>query len=209
MLSLAALQRDLMELYEIRVSCSVDDHVRPLDPRDPDAARREVVLVAERGDELGVAVLLSAEVMRALKGGPGPLSRFDAWCLALEGVSHFVRLSWRAERDEPVSQLELELQADVDKYLVGARHRCFGRATDAAQRSSRALRHALFERQRFVDHASLERGQRYRLAHRMAARYAASLERRYVRHGRYRSMVDELRRFWRSGSEGRHHMTTR
>ncbi len=36
---------------------------------------------------------------------------------ALEGVSHFVYLAWNAGHDKPVSLLELEMQAEVDKYV--------------------------------------------------------------------------------------------
>ena len=38
--------------------------------------------------------------------------------LAVEGVSHFVYLVHRARQERPVSAVELELQAEVDKYLV-------------------------------------------------------------------------------------------
>ena len=41
----------------------------------------------------------------------------DCWT-ALEGVSHFLYLSWNAGHDKPVSLLELEMQAEVDKYVV-------------------------------------------------------------------------------------------
>ncbi len=40
------------------------------------------------------------------------------YCTALEGVSHFVYSTWRLDRDLPVSLLELETQAEVDKYAV-------------------------------------------------------------------------------------------
>lgn len=209
MLSLAGLQSSLTDLYRIDVDLRVDDFVRALHPADPEAHRREVVLVAPHDDGADLAVLLAPEVFEALRGRSSAVSRFDAWCVALEAVSHFTRIAWRAARDEPVSQLDLELQADVDKYLLGVAQRCVGAAPELAHRRSRALRHALYDRARFIDHPGHERGARYRLAHHMAARYAASLERRYVRHGRFGRMVDELRRFWRAGADGRRAMTAR
>src|SRR6202042_170281 len=68
----------------------------------------------------------------ALYRDPGLLSRLEAadpqhaltesnladYCTALEGVSHFVYSIWGLERDLPVSLLELETQAEVDKYAV-------------------------------------------------------------------------------------------
>jgi hypothetical protein len=149
-------------------------------------------------------VLLDPDVLRALRGDAVPgLSRFDAWCLALEGVSHFQLIAYRAANERPVSELELELQAEVDKFVVALIDRVRLRAASEAHRASRQLRRALFERAQFHDPPESVRGQRYRLAHRLAARYAARLERRYVRDARLRALVDELREFYRAGLEGK------
>jgi len=40
----------------------------------------------------------------------------DFWTV-LEGVSHFHYLAWNASFDKPVTLLELEMQAEVDKYV--------------------------------------------------------------------------------------------
>jgi hypothetical protein len=200
MLSLRPLQRALDRIYRTDVREAVDDFVRPMDPCDANAARREGVLVEERADgEAGISVLLDPRVPAVLGGGAEHgLTRFDAWCLALEGVSHFVLLAHRAANDRPVSQLELELQADVDKFAVALIDRVLFRAPGEAHALSGRLRSALFERVRFLDDESSVAGVRYRLAHRWAARYAASLERRYVREGRLSLLVEELRDFYRA-----------
>ncbi len=41
----------------------------------------------------------------------------DYWT-ALEGVSHFHYFAWNAGHDKPVTLLELELQAEIDKYVA-------------------------------------------------------------------------------------------
>ena len=67
----------------------------------------------------------------------------DYWT-ALEGVSHFLYLAWNAGHDKPVSLLELEMQAEVDKYVVSywlMRRQFPGRFPAE-------LRRALFERTR-------------------------------------------------------------
>ena len=43
-------------------------------------------------------------------------TNFADFCLAVEGVSHFIYVALRAADDRGVSQLELELQAEVDKF---------------------------------------------------------------------------------------------
>ena len=200
MLTLRPLQNALNRIYRVDVSDPVDDFVQSMGEDHPHAARREVVLVEEREDgDAGIAVLLDERVSAALRGeNSGGLSRFDAWCLALEGVSHFVLLAHRAANDRPVSQLELELQAEVDKFAVALIDRVLFRAASEAQVLSNRLRTALFERARFLDDPDTISGVRYRLAHRWAARYAASLERRYVREGRLSLLVEELRDFYRA-----------
>ncbi len=211
MLRLGALQHALASLYCIDVGADVEDYVSELRPSDPGGNRGEAVLVREGSDAGGdatveVAVLLSPEVMRSLEGGHSALSRFDGWCLALEGVSHFTLVAWRAAREHPVSQLELELQAEVDKFALGLLQQGTTPGASRLHRRSRALRTALWERGRFLDPPWTEAGQRYRAAHRMAARYAAGLERRHLRDGRLGSMVDELREFYRCPLEDKRAM---
>lgn len=199
--SLRPLQRALGRLYRVDVRDAVDDYLQPLSAGgEAEVSRGEVVLVESRDDgDTGIAVKLDARVGPALRGeAVAGMTRFDAWCLALEGVSHFVLLAHRAANDRPVSQLELELQADVDKFAVALIQRTLFLATDEAVRWSARLRDALFERVRFLDDARTIPGQRYRVAHRWAARYAVSLERRYVREGRLGQLVDELRDFYRA-----------
>ena len=68
---------------------------------------------------------------------------------AAEGVSHFVYVAWNAGHDKPVTLLELELQAEVDKYVLGA----WLLREQIAGRFPRELHRALFERAR-VDPAA-------------------------------------------------------
>ncbi len=203
MLRLSGLQRALAEVYRIDLDCDVDDFVHAMDPRDPERARGEVVLVSQTADgEPEVAVLLDPRVSDALTGAPandGTLPRFTAWCMALEGVSHFTLLAYRAAGNRPVSELELELQADVDKYVLGVLQRCVHRSPGEATRHAHTLRLALFDAVTFHDGPETLRGERYRTAHKLAARYASSLERRYVRTARLHALLEELRDFYRAG----------
>ena len=91
----------------------------------PDAgARQEQVLV--RGDSAAVdlAVCLNEQVLERLRDQNPMASLHDgnleAFWTALEGVSHFVYLVWNASRSRQVTQLELELQAEVDKFVTTA-----------------------------------------------------------------------------------------
>lgn len=169
-------------------------------------SKREALVVASdgRSADIGLYVqpslLLGAEhfVARAERAVRHWIDEgLDAFCVALEGVSHFLYFTFCGHRQErPVSQLELELQAEVDKYAAGM---LAGNGVGAIRERSRALRERLFHRARFLDAADSVEGERYRIAHRAAARYAAALEARYVDEGRLDDLWAELRRFYRMG----------
>jgi len=123
----------------------------------------------------------------------------DVVCQVVEGVSHFVYVVERARRELPTTQLELELQAEVDKFVVLA---LATRRDDGAidLERVRALRERLFERVRFLHPEGTEPGDRYRLANRVAAQFATSLL--HVLQGDARAparMTSVLRRFFEAG----------
>jgi hypothetical protein len=113
--------------------------------------------------------------------------------LVVEGVSHFIYAIRCARAERPVSQLELELQAEVDKYVT-----CL-LTTDPEPDVSAALRRRLFGDA--IYDADLDRDEhaRYRAANDNAQRYAAWLERAFVARRRIPEMLAELRRFYRLG----------
>ena len=94
------------------------------------AASREEILVVEQGEELFVGLFLDDAVLAATDAtdpnDPRPrlIARkaLDKLACALEGVSHFVYLSNRAAANRPVSRLELEVQAEIDKFALLVLH---------------------------------------------------------------------------------------
>src|SRR5262249_14875721 len=73
---------------------------------------REALLIREREGHVEVRIHLP----RGAADGRGRPS-FDELCQIIEGVSHFLYVAERARRELPATQLELELQAEVDKYI--------------------------------------------------------------------------------------------
>ena len=135
----------------------------------------EQLLVAD--DEAGLALGLFLEpAVLARLDAANPLDTLnganlaDYWT-ALEGVSHFVYLAWNAGHDRPVSLLELELQAEVDKYVSTVQ---LLRAQDPT-RFPVELHRVLFERSRVSLELTGERTGLYRRANQYAARFCAHL----------------------------------
>lgn len=118
----------------------------------------------------------------------------DAICQVIEGVSHFVYVAERAARERETTQLELEIQAEVDKYVVLA-----SSLAEFDERRSRSLRERLYERVSFTHEGGSELGERYRVANDCARRFVRRIEREFVTRARYGDMQRELRRFFHLG----------
>jgi hypothetical protein len=123
-----------------------------------------------------------------------PEPYLDRYCQMIEGVSHFVYLAERARRRLPLTQLELELQAEIDKYVVLVLLR-----SPFERSRSRALHERLYERVTYVDAAGTVEGDRYRLANDLAARMVHRLDTSYAARGRFLELRHALMRFYRMG----------
>lgn len=154
---LRRIQERLERIYGLERAPNVTRFVR-----EGDCGSREVVLLRESGDELEIALVLPPESNQIPEGG----ALSDVWLQVAEGVSHFLYLAERARVHLPVTQLELELQAEVDKFVLSLEF-----STDSA----RELLSRMFDRPRFLDAEGTEAGERYRMAHQLAARFVARL----------------------------------
>jgi hypothetical protein len=152
---------------------------------------REELLVLEEEDGLWLGLYLDEPALAgAARGELGPLAQ------VAEGVSHFVYLATRAARGRPVSLLELEVQAEVDKFAV----LLLALWRRDRRRRSRALRRRLYQRVRYLDHLAAEELERYREANRLGAGYARWLEGRYVEEADVEGLLRELRASYRLGA---------
>ncbi len=200
MKTLSRMQRGLETLYRVDTGLAVDDFVIGAEARDslaPTRRPREQLLVCEADGEMALALFIDPDVLANLathdpsrRLGDHNLGDF---LLAVEGVSHFIYASWCAQAERPVTQLELELQAEVDKYVS-----CL-LATETAPRQSAALRQRLFADAAYEPDLDDEERERYVAANDNAHRYAAYLEETFVAPRRIPEMLAELRRFYRQG----------
>jgi hypothetical protein len=206
---LSRLQRGLERLYRVETNLQVDAFlIDDAQRRRVGVARapREQLLVREDAGELGMGLFVDGAALANLERND-PNRRLDDanfadFCLALEGVSHFVYLALCAAGHRRVSALELELQAEVDKFVC-----CVLLQGAAADRH--ALRRRLYRDVRFLDDLDADERDRYRTANADAARYTEGLERRFVREDRVPDMLGELRRFYRMGLEDKRGLINR
>jgi hypothetical protein len=198
--TLARMQRGLETLYRVDTGLAVDDFVIGAEARDaiaPQRRPREQLLVCEADGEMNLALFIDPRALENL-AEHDPSSRLGDhnlgdFLLAVEGVSHFIYASWCAQAERPVTQMELELQAEVDKYVS-----CL-LATEAAPAASHVLRRKLFGDALYEPDLDADERDRYEAANDNANRYAAYLEETFVSPRRIPEMLGELRRFYRQG----------
>jgi len=173
---LDTVQRWLTDIYRLDVQLEASRCVLP-----PERARclqgpsapRSGVLAVEEEDTLWLGVYLD------------PRDRHDAHAL-VEETSHLVCLAWHAKTERPVSRLVLELQGEVDQYVV------------SRLRGRDAMRH--FREFRWADWMDADTLERYVTAHRVARRYCSSLARRFPERSDTPALLRELRAFYRAPS---------
>ena len=197
-MQLKALQGRLESIYEVELDHCIEDFlitdqefVTSVTGSERDI--REQVLVHKEGMDVWLSLYLDSEVYTRFSEYGASESMGDNqakdFCLAAEGVSHFMYLCWNANFEREVTKLELELQAEVDKYLLLLDH--------VAVESRVHLHPWLFECWDFDEGLNKEEQNRYQRANHYASRYCLGLEQRYLRIGKIRDMVRELRRFYR------------
>ena len=153
----------------------------------------ETLLVHEDEAGLSLSLYLEDALLRRLGSGD-PLAalhdgRLDDLCKVIEGLSHFNYVVWRAGRARELSLLELELQAEVDKFVSMMQLAMDN--DDAGLVNS--LHARLFSDVRFHDALDREQEERYRAANEYAARFCRQLKARLIQG----EALNELRRFYR------------
>jgi hypothetical protein len=186
------VQEALERLYRLDRVANVEDFVR-----SAASGEREALFLREGPDgDLEVSVRLPP--LPELGEDP----TLDTLCQIIEGVSHFVYVVERARLGRGATQLELELQAEVDKWVVLAASM---RSFDAL--GSAKLRARLYEEFVFIhdrgNEAERELAERYRVANDAAHGFVRRLERQYVGPARFGELHAELWRFFHIGQEGK------
>jgi hypothetical protein len=197
MMLLQHMQSLIAQLNDVHVTHDVSGYVIS---HGHTAATDEQVYVVDTADGVDIALYIDPVVLSRLQMH-NPIDQLtDAnladFCTALEGVSHFQYLSWCIEHGRSVSLIELELQAEVDKYTTAL--------WLLLKQTCGYFPHGLHAR--MFSHVSFAKGldplalNRYEEANRHAALYCQQLDQRYLRcrQRRVEKWMRELSGFYRS-----------
>jgi hypothetical protein len=204
---LSRLQHELAAVYEAPVSYDVYDFLitdaRLADALAPAASNRERLLVQDDADDCRMSLYIDDEILNHLDRDDPLESLHDGnlaeFLVALEGVSHFQYLSWNAARDHAVTPFELELQAEVDKYVAAAKLIDLQRGAGVP----RELHEALFESVSYRPGLSRDLRDLYAEANRYAAIFCRALRLRHPCHHGDSGYLNALRRFYRLSRDGK------
>ena len=176
---LGQLQSLLSDIYSLEMPYDVYDFLITDSQlaNQLDAGWRRVdekLLIAEEVGATSVSLYLEQGLMGRLQDN-NPAYRLDSgnlrdFWIALEGVSHFTYYVWNAKVEKSVTLLEMELQAEVDKFI--------GTILLLRQQGENPplnLHHRLFELPRFDTRLSDDELTRYQDANHFAAKYCKKL----------------------------------
>lgn len=160
-----------------------------------DTRCRETLLIEADREGLQVGLYVAPSILHTIEAVDPRTTlhrgNIDAACAAIEGVSHLLCFLWKTTRDIPCSLLELELQAEIDKYLLCA-------AWLRRQGESATLLLArLFQDYRLLGDLTPEAAWRYRRASYLAEQFCAVLEHEYQRRHRLGDLRSVARQFYR------------
>ncbi|MEQ1802521.1 MAG: hypothetical protein ABL989_11410 [Gammaproteobacteria bacterium] len=201
---LGSMQGQLGRLYDVEVPHDVRDYLvtdrellAVLTAGNAGRSSEEQLIVVESEGAVDLALFLDHGVLeRLVAADPREnISRdnlADFWTV-LEGVSHFHYLAWNAVFDKPVTLLELEMQAEVDKYVST---RLLLQAQPDATLGAPLLQR-LFDEPTLDPALEPEEIDRYQAASTLAGRYCAGLESRFPAAAFTQELLRELRTFYR------------
>lgn len=196
--ALARLQAELEAIYGVWSPARVENFVVDSEQRRElrkgagvNFAAPEELLVQQEGEDVNIALYLREDLLAELAAGHDWVgTSLGVLATVIEGVSHFVYLTWRAAADGRVSQLELEAQAEVDKFAA-----CLFALWRRGRRDEAPLLwERMFERVSFREGMPRAEHERYRLANTLAGAYCKLLA---SRKDSAETVMRELRRVYR------------
>ncbi|NIW24485.1 MAG: hypothetical protein GWN29_07910 [Gammaproteobacteria bacterium] len=197
----------LSELYALDVAYDVDDFLvtdgRFADALDVDGRRiDEKLLIVEDRGEASIALYVDEQVVERLrKSDPARAlhrDNLEDFWTALEGVSHFLYYVWNAALEKSVTLMEMELQAEVDKFI--------GTALLLRRQGERLpanLHRCLFGAPSFDTRLNAEELVRYQSANRYAGKYCWKLAPRLATAPGPDALREELCYFYRLAQPGK------
>ena len=203
-ISLDYFQERLQDIYEIDVVHRANDFLisdgvlaDSLLGQPKSFPSKEKLLISEHAEGIDLSLYISADVISHINNAhPVELitkGKYSEFCLILEGVSHFLYLVWNAGHNRQVTLFEMELQAEIDKFILLSSFCDDESDMVLASRISGWL----FEKHTYNDMLTDDELGRYEQASYYAGKYCMGLQQQYRLSYSNKNLLNELRRFYR------------
>jgi hypothetical protein len=203
------IDRALKRLYNLESQYRAEDFLlsRPVSSQSKvgNADLRGALYVRGEAQELSLGIYLSEAVthhlstFKAWRHRKWSRDQIGAFTVATEEISHFHYLLFHATNSRQVTQLELELQGEIDKFLLtyfATRH-----LSEDFPTVFEALFEQIFYRFHLADHLSAEEKTRYTDANSLARRFIRKQVRWLTgKDPHHEKSLGNLRRFYRVGA---------
>jgi hypothetical protein len=211
---LSHLQKIIEKIYKVETFLDVENYLiyEPIfnTPNDQDPCNiksqssKGCLFISQDGEELKLALYLGKETVSNLKNFHlqkdfNNLNLADFF-LATEEISHFIYTVWNAMNNRQISIFEMELQAEVDKYVAAI---FYSGSINSGAIPAKDIKRKLFEESVLNPDLLSEEKERYRDANRLAMNYCHYLESNYLKKNDISAMVKDIRRFYRLGQNGK------
>lgn len=204
---LDSIFRHIDRLYGLELEVDIHDFLISSDTcarLGQDSARAAVLVrEGESREELELGVYIGEEALDQLKEIDLTTSlcpaSLELLVTVIEEVSHFAYLHYSALRERRVTQLELELQAEVDKFIITWLILLASR-NDGVPRNLLDRLFGDFEIRRELEPMTRER---YEAATSLASRYCTHVVQAALSHNRLSALLPELRSFYRLTQRGK------
>lgn len=204
---LGSLLGQIDRIYDLELEVNIEDYLISGETcrRLSGEAQSGAVLVTqtEHEGEVQLGVYVREEALSQLEkldlASRCTSEDLAALCTAIEEVSHFAYLLWNATREKSVTQLELELQGEVDKFITSSL--LIARHNDGLVPAG--LFDRIFHGFRVRDDLDEARRERYEVASSLARAYCSSLFGRFLRPSRLGELLFDLRHFYRLTQAGK------
>jgi hypothetical protein len=211
------VQQYFEKLYDIRsnhraINYLVDHHQAiKLLSLHPDAPiPDEMFLVSQNDDdEAEIALYLHPKIIQNLEKNNPFINinenNLNDFCLMMEGVSHFSYFLYQTDQDHKITQLEMELQAEIDKFMM------FYIYLESVNdpKFCKNLFDQLFEKFSLLENLNYEEQHRYLQASSLAARYCNKLKEYFPNRENIPELITELRSLYRLNQQDKiHHINS-
>ena len=194
---LRRIDRAIKRLYNLEFKPPVEHFLVSI----PDTKRPGALLLAQypEQDSLELGIHLSQKIRGSLETFPKgrwaewPTEKLQAFTVMTEEISHFHYVRYHATQGRQVSHLELELQGEIDKFLIAY----FTNPTPKHDTEFEKLFESFFAQFSLRPGLSREEEERYLEANRLARRYIRKLSATLRDPQRREDLLRRLRKFYR------------